>query len=514
MTGRRGTGSAALAWVGVTAAATAILVAARSETDQAHVVIIYLLCVLGGSVSGGRALGFSLAGVGFILIDYFFQPPYDTLTVGKPLDWVALLAFFATAAVTTQLLTRARTDADEARLRAEEVSSLAQLGAETLNAGRAEDALAAIAELIRSTLGVAECEIYRWDDDRIADQTVLRTAGTGPALPGWPNLELIAAVAKQPARSPTSLGTDDDGLVMIPVGPMGTTILIPLRGQKRPVGVVRISDHTPIRVDQQGRRRFLGVLAYYTALAVERVGLAAEAEHAEALRETDRMRDILIASLSHDLRTPLTTIKAAAQDGVGRGEPSAAIIEEQADLLTRLVGDLLDWSRIKSGAFPLNLEFNTAEDLIGAVSRLFSHRGGKPIIAQIDLESPALVGRFDFVQSLRILSNLVENAARFAPEGTAVDLGVSLEGRSLVFTVGDKGPGIPPEERRRIFEPFYRPIGAEPDVGRAGLGLSIASRLAEIQGGSLDFAPRPGGGSLFRLRLPAADFDSSLADSL
>ncbi len=503
---------AALAWGGITAAATLVLVASRGDTDQVHVVIVYLLCVLGGSVSGGRALGFTLAGLGFVLIDYFFQPPFDTLSVGKPLDWIALLAFAATAAVTTQLLTRARTEADEARRRAEEVASLAQLGAETLNAGRAEGALAAIAEIIRSTIGVTECEIYRWAGDQIAEATVLRTSDPAGRLPGWPNPDLIARVAAHPVPR-TTLGAENDGLVMVHPDETRTTILIPLRGQRRSVGVVRISDRSPIAIDR-GRRRFLGALAYYTALAVERVELTAEAERAEGLREADRMRDILIASLSHDLRTPLTAIKAAAQEGVARGELCAAIIEEQADSLTRLVGDLLDWTRIKSGAFPLAIELNTADDLIGAVSRRFLGHGGKPIVARIDLDHPALVGHFDFVQSLRILSNLVENAARFAPEGTVVDLSVRLDGPALIFSVTDCGPGIPPEEQQRIFEPFYRPIGAEPDANRAGLGLSIARRLAEIQGGDLEFAPRPGGGSIFRLRLPAVEVDPSLTESL
>jgi len=145
-------------WVGWALAlllVTIILLRAR-EGDQAHVVLTYLLVVLGGSAGGGRTLGFSLAFAGFLLIDYYFQPPYDTLSVGKSMDWVVLLSFLATAAVTTQLLSRARSEADQARRRAEEVSALARLGAETLSAGRADEALTAIAGLIRSTLAVRE----------------------------------------------------------------------------------------------------------------------------------------------------------------------------------------------------------------------------------------------------------------------------------------------------------------------------------------------------------------------
>jgi two-component system sensor histidine kinase KdpD len=241
----------------------------------------------------------------------------------------------------------------------------------------------------------------------------------------------------------------------------------------------------------------------------------AEAEHAEVLRRADRMREMLLASLSHDLRTPLTAIKALAQGGAQKGETNAAAIEEQADLLARLVGDLLDWSRIKAGALPVNSELNTAEDLIGAVARQFAATEGVSLKTDIDWNQPALVGQFDFVLSFRILNNLVENAARHTAVGTDVLLSVRLDDGYLVFGVADRGPGVAPEERERIFEPFYRPIGAPPDAGRAGLGLSIARRLAEAQGGRLDYSARDGGGSVFRLFLPAAQLEPSLeSDSL
>src|SRR2546422_2898198 len=117
------------------------------------------------------------------------------------------------------------------------------------------------------------------------------------------------------------------------------------------------------------QRRFLTALAYYAALGIERVRLVAEAERAEALREADRLKDILLASVSHDLRTPLTAIKALAQTAAGRGDANARVIEEQVDRLSRFVGDILDLSRLKGGVFPVTLEPNTAEDVVGAVTR-------------------------------------------------------------------------------------------------------------------------------------------------
>jgi K+-sensing histidine kinase KdpD len=327
-------------WIAVFAAVTALLRAFRDGADAVPPVLLYLLVILGGSVGGGRSLGFALTLAGFLSIDLFFQAPFDTFAVGKPLDAVVLMAFLTTAAVTTHLVTAERARAAEAAQRAREVASLG------------------------------------------------------------------------------------------------------------------------------------GVLA----------------------------------AVSHDLRTPLTTITALAQAGVARGDPNARAIEEEANRLTQLVADLLDMSRLRGGALPVHPELNTAEDLVGAAVRqtagLFTDRA---LETKLDLTEPALVGRFDFVQSLRILSNLLGNAAHHTPPASPVELSVQRQGATLAFAVADRGPGVPTGERDRIFEPFYRPGGARADGGGAGLGLAIARRLAELQGGSIEFAPREGGGSIFTLRLPAAE---------
>jgi len=345
-----------IAWIAALAAVTAVLHQWRGEIETAHVVIPFLLIVLGGSATGGRPLGFTLAVGGFLLIDYYFQVPFDTLSVGKPLDWVVLVAFLATAAVATQLLARAQEEAAEARHRAEEVERLSRI-----------------------------------------------------------------------------------------------------------------------------------------------------AEHAEALREANRLKDVLLASVSHDLRTPLTTIKALAQEAAARGEPRARVIEEQADRLSHMVGELLDLSRIKSGAVPIRAELNTAEDLLGAAAGQFAALPGPAIRTVVDLDRPALVGRFDFVQSLRILANLIDNARSWSPPDQPIEIAATRDGAFLVFAVSDRGPGVADAERERIFEAFYRPDDAPPDSGHAGLGLAIARNLAELQGGTLGYEPRPGGGSVFRLRLPAEE---------
>ena len=501
-----------LVWGAILTAATVAMYFVRYDINEGHVALAYLLIVLGGSVSGGRALGLTLACSGFLLIDYYFQPPYDQWNVGKPLDWVALISFLVVAAVATQLLVRAQEAASRARQRANEVEWLSRLGAEALNAGRAAQALHAIAEIVHRTLNATACAIFVWDDGRLASEPVARSGEADGELvecdrelATWVGEHGFAAAVRRDghvvraaaAVADDALGVDaDDALA----------IVLPLRVNARTVGVLRVSAAEPI-ARGVARRRFLAALAYYAALGVERLRLETEADHASALREADRMKDFVLASVSHDLRTPLTAIKALAHDAAGRGEPSGAVIEEQADRLGRMVGDLLDLSRMKAGPFPVRAELNTAEDLIGAVLRqLGQPLDGRLQTPRLNLDQPALVGRFDFVQSMRILVNLIENADRYAPPGTTIDLDASRRGEAICFSVSDRGPGVSPAETQRIFHPFYQPAArAGARAGGAGLGLAIARGLAQAQGGDVRYEPRAGGGSVFTLWLPAMD---------
>ncbi|MFY9826741.1 MAG: DUF4118 domain-containing protein, partial [Thermoanaerobaculia bacterium] len=194
--------------------------------------------------------------------------------------------------------------------------------------------------------------------------------------------------------------------------------------------------------------------------------LTAEAKHAEALREADRLKDALLASVSHDLRTPLTTIKALAHDIAVSGDERAAVIEQQSDRLNHMVADLLELSRLNAGGLPLEIEINAAEDLVGAaIQQVSAALAGREVRTSLAWSEPVPIGRFDFVHSLRILVNLIENAVKYSPAGTPIDLAVGTEGEMLSISVGDRGRGVPPLERERIFEAFYRPPGASPDAG-------------------------------------------------
>jgi two-component system sensor histidine kinase KdpD len=497
-----------IVWIAIMAIVTAVMVQMRESIDQVHVVLVYLLVILGASTSGGRMLAIPLACVGFLLIDYYFQQPYGRIWEGKPLDFVALAAFLVTAIVANHLLVRAQTEAQEADRRAVEIASLARLGSETLSAGRAEDALARIAEVIRSTLNVEECSIIAWDRE---GGFRLSTRDSSSAITPTDEPVLRRALEQKGPSLVRSSGemvdTSPDEQRLLASGNAGGAqkILFPLAVQGRVVGILTVANTHVVELDPS-QRRFLDAISYYAALAADRVRLVAEAEHAEALREADRLKDIVLASVSHDLRTPLTTIKALAQSEAMQGNRSAEAIEEQADRLSRLVSDLLDLSRLKGGGFSATPELNTAEDLIGAAVRqtrgLF---GDRTLRTVIDLSTPALVGHFDFSQSLRVVCNLLENAVRYSPVAEPIELAARREGATLVFTVSDRGPGVREDDATRIFEPFYRAKSAAPDAGRAGLGLSIANTIAQIQGGSLRYSPRPGGGSVFSFYLPATE---------
>ena len=232
------------------------------------------------------------------------------------------------------------------------------------------------------------------------------------------------------------------------------------------------------------------------------------AEHADALREAAKLKDAVVASISHDLRTPLTSIKALAHDLAATGDERAMMIEEEADRLSSFVADLLDLSRINNGVLPLEPEPNEAEDLIGAaLQRVSGASVGRDLRVSLGPGEPLLFGRFDFSQTLRALVNLIENAIKYSDATQPVDIGVKREEEWLIFSVADAGQGIPVIERERIFEPFYRPKGVSPDVGGAGLGLSIAQAVMEAQGGSIRYENREGGGSVFYLRVPAVNVE-------
>ncbi|MBL0170077.1 MAG: DUF4118 domain-containing protein [Gemmatimonadaceae bacterium] len=490
-----------LLWMGALVGATLLLLLARDRMDKAHVALVYLLVVLGASAAAGRAVGLTTAGVAFVVFNYFFLPPYHTLIIADPLDFLVLVTFLPTGIVAAQLLHRARSTAEAALARALEVDRLATLGAETLAAPSAKDALQAIAEVIRLSLAADAVELYRRESSGTLHRTTVapqdRTASTaGNTLTGWFGKTVHLAV--QLPDGTTRL--DPASLIGLDLKVLYRTLDV----GDRIVGVlcVRYATSEALTADSA---RLLDALSYYAALGVERVRLEATAERAEAERRMELLRSALLMSVSHDLRTPLTTIKALAHEIQATDANSAArIIENEADRLDRLVGDLLEQSRIHAGAVQPVPAVNTVDELIGgALQQAQGALASHPV--DVRLPDEMLIASFDLTQSTRILVNLLENAAKYSPESAAIEISARRDAEHVIIEVADTGAGVAAGERDRIFEPFYRPASTPPDARGTGLGLSIARGLADAQGGTLEYRPRTGGGAVFVLALPAAE---------
>ena len=474
-----------IAWLTAAAMATALLLTVRGRIGAAHVTLAYLLIVLAASASAGRRVGLVLATACFLAFNFFFVSPYGSLAVHDPLDWLVLLAFMATSAVAAQLLHRAQTEARAARRGALEMQRLATLGVEALQAPRAEDAAVAIARVIREELRMDRCELYLRDAS--SERLLLVARATDAAADG-------AGAEDEGSRSAADVLLEGDA----------RTLLVPLQVRSRQVGLLRLHSSSVIPLDA-ARHPYAKTLASFAALGLERIRLTTDAAHADALRAADRLKDAVLSAVSHDLRTPLTAIKAMAREIADGGDARAVAVETEADRLNRYVTNLLDLSRLNAGALPVSLELVPAEDLVGAMlQQVAAFASGREVRAQVIADGPMPVGRLDFVLTLRALANVVENAMRYSSPASPIDVEARSAGPWLLIDVADRGAGIPDEDRDRVFEPFQRGADAR-DAAGVGLGLPIARRLLEAQGGTLAFAARDGGGTVFTLALPAAE---------
>jgi len=489
-------------WLVIIGLVTLGLRTLHASLDKAHMALAFLLVVLAASAREGRFLGLSLAVVSFLTFNFFLIPPFHTFHVADPFDWGVLGSFLITGGVAAELLHRQQRATWAAEGRAREIDRLAALGAESLSVARAEEAVVAIARVIQAELPVATAEILLRTDqswaqavsdhllidldsparehveEALQDRRITGVMVDGRIFRAPPNSSLSAVLTRA------------DALIQV---------IVPLRVRDQTLGVLRLANGDGLAF-REDRVSFADALAHYAALAVERVRLEAEAAHVEALREADRLKDAVLASLSHDLRTPLTSIRATAAELRGEGEERAGIIEEESERLNRLVTDLLDLSRLRAGGLPTQLELNTAEDLVGAaLQRVAGITGASEVQVRLPPQQIAL-GRFDFVHSLRALTNLLENALRYSPKPGSVEIEVRQETGRLRVLVLDRGPGISPVDRERLFEPFFRSASAAGSQG-TGLGLAIADQLARAQGGRVTHHERPGGGSVFVLDL-------------
>jgi two-component system sensor histidine kinase KdpD len=337
-------------------------------------------------------------------------------------------------------------------------------------------------------------------------QVVVLVPGNGGTLTAWTGgqfevdaNELGVARWVYEHRQPAGLGTT--------TLPGASALHVPLIGSTGPVGVLGLRPTDRHAMDEPERLHQLETFASQTALALERANLASDAQEAEVRIETERLRNSLLSSVSHDLRTPLATITGAVStilDDSARFDERTRrelleSVHEEAERLNRLVENLLEMTRLESGALQLRRELHPPEEIIGAaLSRLAKRLGARRITTRVPPDLPLVA--MDDVLIEQVLVNLLDNAIKYTPAGGRVDISVARENGRAALRVRDTGIGIPAAERPRIWERLFRGDQSRTERG-LGLGLSLVKAIVEAHGGTVSVESTPGHGSTFSVNL-------------
>jgi two-component system, OmpR family, sensor histidine kinase KdpD len=433
-------------------------------------VLVFLMAVIVVALVGGFVPAVLLAVVGSLLLNYYFVPPVHKFTIAQADNAIALGVFVVVALLVSSVVdTAARRTRQAARAGAESELLTATAGSVL----RGQRAVEAVLDRAREAFGMESVTLLE------------REGGKDGAPKRGPAAEWRAV-----AHSGTpALTTPDDASVEVPVG---DDLSLALLG----------------RTLTAADRRVLGAFASYAAVALEQQRLAAEAEAARPIAEADRMRTALLAAVSHDLRTPLASAKAAVtslrspevQWTAEDREELLATADESLDKLTRLVDNLLDMSRLQTGALSV---FPRPAWLDEIVARALDHLGpaSKDVIVDIPDSVPEV--QVDPAILERVIVNLTSNALRYSPPGKPPLLAASALGDRVELRVVDNGPGIPASDRDRIFVPFQR-LGDTDNTTGVGLGLALSRGLTEAMGGSLEPDETPGGGLTMIVSMPVA----------
>ena len=450
------------------AATTLLLLPLRQQLNTSTVALLFLAPVLFSTTIWGLGGGVVAAGSAFLAYNYYFLQPYYTLRVHATQDLLALTIFLIVAIVISQLVGQARAGRAAATAREQETIRLYELSRALSGISDPQQVAQVTAQLAQVTFLAAYVEIG-------AEKTAAS-----------PLLSQAPAEASRPANPPE--------------------IVAPLQGPGGLQGELRLWRTEPLAETDE---RLLGAFTAQVGLALERAALAQTRTQARILEESDRLKSALLSSVSHDLRTPLATIKAAItslQSGeVDWGSPERQelldVVNEETDHLNYLVGNLLAMSRIESGALQPNRQWNyLAEIIASALVRirrsLESHR------LQVQLPEDLPLIPVDYVQMEQVFINLVSNSLKYAPPGSAITISAWMQSPAqVVVQVHNQGPPVAQEHLERIFEKFYRVTNAERITG-TGLGLSICKGIVEAHGGQI-WAENLNDGFAFFFSLPA-----------
>jgi two-component system sensor histidine kinase KdpD len=474
----------------IVAAVTAGGLALGRVLDLGNVALLYLLPVMMAASLFGLRAGIAAGVMSSLAYNFFFLPPTGTLTISNPENVITIVVLLSVAIVTSQFAARVRDQANLASTSARQNAALAGFSRQLTTIGNDDELMQAICAELARTFDCRAC--------------VLTPSAEGPQLraasPPEDRLGHIEHAAAQWAMDKAqAAGRGSDTLTASDwlFHPLSTA-----RGVLGVVGLARDDGREPLRSDQ---RPLLRSLVDQAALVLERMQLEHGLREVAELKERDRLRAALLSSVSHDLRTPITTILAAA-DAL-RGTPTPELIdtiEGEARRLNRFVANLLDMARVEAGALRLAIEPVDLTDAVGsAVHDTRRMLEGHAIRLDVSPDLPLV--RVDPQLFHHILINLLDNAGRYADPGTPIAIVATRARGELVLSILDEGAGLPPGMESRVFETFVRLEGSDRTKGGTGLGLAIVKGFAEAMGLEVEAANRgePRGARL-SLRFPEA----------
>jgi two-component system sensor histidine kinase KdpD len=455
----------------------------RSHISVSTSALVLVIPVVAGAVIGGFAAGVASVAAGFLVYDYAFVPPYKTLNVGTTQNWTALVVYVVVMLLVARIVSTLDQTRSEAQRGREVMRRVFEVSEQLVGEQPVDDLLRTIVMSAKTVFNVPGVSLLELEEGRLV---VVASAGEPLSSEELHQLDPLSGL-------PISVGT----------GSASTSELrtVVLSSNGRAMGILAMRGD-PI---QASERTVLNTFANDAALALERAQLREQALRSQLLEESDRFRRGLLGAVSHDLRTPLATIKVASSTLSQRADSLSLndtrelhhLIEIEADHLTRLVTNLLDMTRIEAGVLTLHRVATPVGELVDeAVRVMIPTFGGQKIDVSDSGPLPDVV--VDRVLIGQVLVNLLDNALRHAPPNSLISVEYERRDDHVIVSVADQGPGVLPGDRETIFDRFTQLNTG----GRAGLGLTIAKTFVEAHGEHLWYEENPGGGARFVFSLP------------
>jgi two-component system sensor histidine kinase KdpD len=466
--------------------------------EPTNLAMLFLVAVVISALNWGRGPAIWASVLSVLAIDFIFVQPYLTFAVSDTQYVLTFLALLGVGVVMSTLAARAREQTDAARQREAETAELYGLSRDLAATSGLPGILDVLVTHLEHTFGREVAVLL--PEEAAPNQLAVRAASANLRFD-----ENERAVADWVFQHGEPAGRNTNTL------PAAQVRYLPLKTAQRVLGVLGVAGPAAAERPLTPRqRRLIEAFASQASLAIERAWLAEAARQAQVFQAAERLQTALLNSVSHDLRTPLVSITGALsslqEDGTALDAVTRRTLvdnaREEAERLNRLVGNLLDMTRLESGPLKVKHEPVDLEDLIGsALEQLGARARGRQVSVQVEPELPLVPA--DFVLLAQVLVNLLDNALKYSPPDTPIAVSARLEpgGREARLDVADHGSGIPPADLTQIFDKFYR-VQRPGSAGGTGLGLSICRGIVEAHGGRIWAENRPEGGALFAFTVP------------